>query len=121
MLSTWSQGTCAFLCRTIMRFEVRRGQAMWETDTVELERVEEFIAGFQDDFRRRDQVRWAAVYIQGLLTAGERKTVGRMARQAVLPPDMMVDDVAQALQNFINQSPWDEQKLWRRYRNLMQA
>jgi SRSO17 transposase len=31
----------------------------------------------------------------------------------------MVRDRVQALQNFINQSPWDEQKLWRRFRNRL--
>jgi SRSO17 transposase len=30
-----------------------------------------------------------------------------------------VHDPTQALQNFINESPWDEHKLWRRYRALL--
>jgi SRSO17 transposase len=30
-----------------------------------------------------------------------------------------VEDVAQALQNFISQSPWDEEQVWQRYRALL--
>ena len=30
-----------------------------------------------------------------------------------------MEDAAQALQNFVNQSPWDEQIVWRRYRTLL--
>ena len=36
-----------------------------------------------------------------------------------LPPDLEVEDTAQALQNFVNQSPWDEAGVWRLYRRLM--
>src|SRR5207249_11789459 len=35
---------------------------------------------------------------------------------------LMVKDPTQALQNFVNQSPWDEQVVWRRHRgHLAQA
>lgn len=82
-----------------------------------LQRLDDFAEHFRDDFRRRDQARWAAVYLQGLLLApGERKTIGTMARRVVLPPDLVVEDVAQALQNFVNQSPWDERLAGRRCR-----
>ena len=52
---------------------------------------------------------------------GGRKTIGGLARRVVLPPDLTVEDAAQALQNFVNQSPWDEQKVWRRHRALLAA
>jgi SRSO17 transposase len=84
-----------------------------------LQQLNLFTSHFRDAFRRRDQARWAAVYLQGLLTADGRKTINRLARRVILPPDLTVEDAAQALQNFINQSPWDEQAVWRRYRTLM--
>src|SRR5262245_53783778 len=83
-----------------------------------LQRLDEYVGLFRDDFRRRDQARWASVYVQGLLRASPRKSIEGLAAQVVLPPDLNVDDTAQALQQFINQSPWDEQKLWRRFRSL---
>jgi SRSO17 transposase len=86
-----------------------------------LERLEEFTDRFRADFRRRDQVRWLSVYLQGLLGPGERKTIGTLARHVLLPPDLVVEDVGQALQNFVNQSPWDERLLWRRARGLLRA
>ena len=93
---------------------------MPEHDLTWLQRLDEYADRFRDDFRRRDQLRWAAVYLQGLLLpAGERKTIGTMARRVALPPDLVVDDVAQALQNFVNQSPWDERRAARRHRALM--
>jgi SRSO17 transposase len=85
-----------------------------------LQGLDAFLARFREDFRRRDQARWAAVYVQGLLLpTGERKTTGTMARHVVLPPDLVVEDVAQALQNFVNQSPWDEGLVGRRLRALL--
>jgi SRSO17 transposase len=87
-------------------------------DDAFLQRLDEYVGLFRDDFRRRDQARWAGVYLQGLLRAGPRKTIEGLAARVVLPPDLTVDDTAQALQQFVNQSPWDEQKLWRRYRTL---
>ncbi len=88
-----------------------------EHDAAWLQRLDDFAEGLRDGFRRRDQARWAAVYLQGLLlTTGERKTTGTMARRVVLPPDLVVEDVAQALQNFVNQSPWDERLAARRCR-----
>jgi SRSO17 transposase len=105
-----------------------------------LERLEEFTDRFRADFRRRDQVRWLAVYLQGLLgpascaaeanfpnrssdssppQRAQRKTIGTLARHVLLPPDLVVEDVGQALQNFVNQSPWDERLLWRRARALL--
>src|SRR5207248_7015352 len=70
-------------------------------------------------FRRRDQLRWAGVYLQGLLVGGQRSNAEGLASRVVLPPEQSVEDVAQALQNFVNQSPWDEEGLWRRYRALL--
>src|SRR5438270_12646349 len=92
---------------------------MVEFDADGLQRLDDYAALFRDAFRRRDQARWAAVYLQGLLRHDGRKTIGGLARQAAPPPERTVEDVAQALQNFVNQSPWDEGRVWRRYRGLM--
>jgi SRSO17 transposase len=92
---------------------------MHEPDAPWLQRLDDFTGRFRGDFRRREQARWAAVYLQGLLREGGRKTIGTMASRVVLPADLYVEDVAQALQHFVNQSPWDEGKLWRRYREMM--
>ncbi len=92
---------------------------MVEHDAGWLQDLDDYTSLFRDDFRRRDQARWAAVYLQGLLQEGGRKTIGGLARRVTLPPDLSVDDAAQALQNFVNQSPWDEQRIWRRHRALL--
>src|SRR4051812_28303309 len=77
--------------------------------------LEGWLAPLRGAFRRRDQARWLGVYLQGLLRPGGRKNVEGLAREATLPPGLAVEDLAQALQHFINQSPWDEGELWRRY------
>jgi SRSO17 transposase len=84
-----------------------------------LQELDAYVGLFRGAFRRSDQARWAAVYLQGLLGSGRRKNIESLAGTAVLPPSLAVDDVAQALQNFVNQSPWDEQRLWQRYRALL--
>jgi SRSO17 transposase len=78
-------------------------------------RVERHLAAYRGDFRRRDQARWAAVYVQGLLEARGRRNAESLARAVRLPEGLRVEDVAQALQHFLNQSPWDEGKPWRRH------
>ncbi len=87
---------------------------MPEADTDLLRRLEEYVATFRGAFRRRDQVRWAALYLQGLLLPGGRKSVEAFAGRVTLPAGV-ARDPRQALQNFVNQSPWDEQLLWRRH------
>jgi SRSO17 transposase len=59
------------------------------------------------------------VYVRGLLRTDGRKSVEPLARQVLPPAERPVHDTAQALQNFVNQSPWDEQRLWRRLRRLL--
>src|SRR5262245_61760452 len=88
------------------------------TDAELLRRLEQFTAAFRSDFRRADQARWTAVYLLGLLRCGQRKTIENLARTLSPPPAWGIKDVAQALQHFINQSPWDEQKIWNRYLTL---
>jgi SRSO17 transposase len=92
---------------------------MLETDPSLPQRLEQFLQPFRGTFRRREQLAWAVIYLQGLLQSGGRKTSESLARAILLPSSQRVDDAAQALQHFINQSPWDEGKLWRDYQRWL--
>lgn len=78
--------------------------------------LEEYLALFQGVFRRRDQRRWACLYLQGLLQELPRKNIQTIARYASKPSRVKISDLSQALQHFLHQSPWDEQAVLRRYR-----
>ena len=84
-----------------------------------LSRLRDYTRLFEPDFRFRRQAAWAAVYVSALLQDGERKSAEPLAARVPLPHDLQLADPAQALQNFINQSSWDEQKIWRRYRSYL--
>ena len=92
---------------------------MTQFDANWLDQLDGFMSLFGDSFRRRDQARWASVYLRALLTVEGRKTINRLAHGAALSPELTAEDAAQALQNFVNQSPWDEQAIWRRCRSLL--
>src|SRR5918997_540637 len=84
-----------------------------------LRRLEDYAARFRDDFRFDRPARWAPVYLAGLIQEGERKSIEPLSRRVTLPPELAVKDPEQALQQFINQSPWDEQAVLKRYRAVM--
>src|SRR3954453_22431837 len=90
-----------------------------ELDPAVLDRLRTYAALFADDFPQAKPARWAAVYLQGLLLDGERKSIEPLARRITLPEGLTSKDPEQALQHFVNQSPWDEQKVLRRYRARM--
>jgi SRSO17 transposase len=77
------------------------------------DRLQDYAVRFRRAFRRIDRSRHADDYLRGLLLDGERKSVEPMARR------LGVDD--QALQQFVNQSPWDDQAVLRVYRPMMAA
>jgi len=81
-----------------------------------LARLQQYAQLFREDFRHKAQATYSALYLQGLLHDGERKSIEPLSRRVILPPDLTIKDPEQALQQFVNQSPWDEQKLGRRYR-----
>ena len=87
-----------------------------ELDPVVLDRLRDYAALFADDFPHAKPARWAGVYLQGLLLDGERKSIEPLARRVTLPAGLTSKDPEQALQQFLNQSPWDDQKVLRRYR-----
>jgi len=90
-----------------------------ELDRAVLERLRQYTAHFASDFPQSKPARWAGVYLHGLLTDGERKSIEPLSRRVPLPPELTSRDPEQALQQFVNQSAWDEQKVLTRYRALM--
>jgi len=85
-----------------------------------LQRLRVYADRFQDLFRYPSQFAWSGVYLRGLLQDGKRKSVEPMAHRVPRPPELRdIQDPDQALQQFLNQSPWDEQKVWKRYRREM--
>src|SRR6478735_1424541 len=63
------------------------------------------IAGGLGHPRRR---RWCEVYLRGLLLDGHRKSIEPLASR-LKAVEQGTEDYEQAIQQFINQSPWDEQ------------
>src|ERR1700736_5710573 len=84
-----------------------------------LGRLADYAASFAEQFPHARPAQWAAVYLQGLLLDGERKSIEPLSRRVCLPADLAVHDPDQALQQFVNQSPWDEHAVLRRYRSLL--
>jgi SRSO17 transposase len=65
------------------------------------------VAGTLGHPRRR---RWCDAYLRGVLLDGHRKSVEPMATR-LKTIEQGDEDYEQALQQFLNQSPWDEQEL----------
>jgi SRSO17 transposase len=86
-----------------------------------LGRLADYAAAFAADFPQARPALWASVYLQGLLLDGERKSVEPLSRRVTLPDALAVKGPEQALQQFVNQSPWDEASLLKRYRSLLAA
>jgi SRSO17 transposase len=57
--------------------------------------------------QRSEQRRWGEVYLRGLMLSGQRKSIEPMAGR-------LSDGDEQCLQQFVNQSPWDETEVRRR-------
>jgi SRSO17 transposase len=71
---------------------------------------------------RKDQRRWGQTYLRGLLLDGKRKSIQPMAtRLAKGDPQADADALEQALQQFVNQSPWDPAAVRRRLAQRMTA
>jgi SRSO17 transposase len=85
-------------------------------DAEVLDRLRDYAALFADDFPQVKPARWAGVYLHGLLLDGERKSIEPLSRRITLPAGLTSTDPEQALQQFVNQSPWDERAVLRRYR-----
>ena len=84
-----------------------------------LDRLASYAARFRGEFNRPRQAAYCGVYLRGLILDGDRKSVEPMSRKLTPPPGLEVADLDQALQQFLGQSTWDEQALWKRYRSVM--
>lgn len=74
-------------------------------------RFEEYVAGFRSTFQRTDQFLRFRAYLRGLLEPSDRKNVETIA--AAASRVIMVEaNLAQALQHFVSNSPWDAQRLF---------
>src|SRR3954471_17629579 len=87
-----------------------------ELDPAVLGRLRDYAALFAPDFPPSRPARWAGVYLQGLLLDGERKSIEPLSRRITLPEGLASKDPEQASQQFVSQSPWDDQAVLRRYR-----
>lgn len=61
-----------------------------------------FVNEFKSELGRSERVHWCQMYLSGLLLDGERKSIQPMSQR--LPGGN-----EQALQQFVNQSPWNHQ------------
>jgi len=68
------------------------------------ERLTEFVEGFAPVLGRRERRHWCRVYLSGLILDGERKSIEPLASR-------VEGGNEQALQQFVNQSPWDGEGL----------
>lgn len=76
-------------------------------------RLGDFAAQMFEPMRRSDQRRWGEVYLRGLMLEGRRKSIEPMAER-------LEDGDEQCLQQFVNQSPWDEVEVRRRLARRME-
>ncbi|HEY1187434.1 MAG TPA: IS701 family transposase [Gemmata sp.] len=81
-----------------------------------LDRLREYADLFADEFPQSKPAAWAGVYLQGLLLDGERKSIEPLSHRVRLPEGLSSTDPEQALQQFVNQSPWDHDAVLKRYR-----
>ena len=79
--------------------------AQWHKHT---QSFQTFLSPLIRDLGRSERREGAALYVQGLLLPGQRKSIGPMAER------LGVD--SQKLQQFMSDSPWDEQVVWRAIR-----
>ena len=80
-------------------------QKLWQRSR---EQFAEFLESLAAGLGRRERREGAALYVQGLLMPGERKSIEPMAER------LGVD--SQKLQQLMTDSPWDEQEVWRAIR-----
>ena len=73
--------------------------------------LQNFVGEFAAELGRSERRHWCGKYLEGLLREGERKSIAPLAAR--------VGGDDQAIQQFVNQSPWDHQALLFRLRQLM--
>ncbi len=85
-----------------------------ELDAAVVERLHAYALEFRPLFGRSDQFKQGRIYLHGLLLDGERKSIEPLSRR-------VPGGNEQNLQQFVNQSPWDEVPILRAYRARMAA
>src|SRR4029078_6275943 len=90
-----------------------------ELDAAVLDRLRDYALRFADAFPHARPALWASVYLQGLLLDGERKSIEPLSGRVTLAQELAVKDKDQALQQFVNQSPWDHAQVLQRYRSVL--
>src|SRR5262245_14172530 len=81
-----------------------------------LDRLRHYAPLFAPDFPRAKPARRAGVYLNGRPPVSERKSIEPLARRVSLAGGLTSQDPEQVLQQFVSDSPWDDQKVLRRYR-----
>src|SRR3954454_23266068 len=92
-----------------------------ELDAAVLDRLRDYALLFADACPHARPALWASIYLQGLLLDGERKSIEPLSGRVSLPAELVVKDKDQALQQFVNQSPWDHTLVLKRYRSVLAA
>lgn len=87
---------------------------------IELPELHDFLQRFSGVFSRSDQMNRFRAYIQGLLVPGIRKNVENIA-SVVKDQFPQGFDPAQALQHFVTSSPWPEQDLSSRLKEILES
>ena len=77
------------------------------------QQLQDYVGEFGAELGRSERRHWCGKYLQGLLQEGERKSIEPMA--------VRVGGDDQALQQFVNQSPWEHEAVLRRLRRLMRS
>ena len=75
------------------------------------QQLQDFVGEFAGELGRSERRHWCGKYLEGLLREGERKSIEPLAAR--------VGGDEQALQQFVNQSPWDHADVLFRLRALM--
>jgi SRSO17 transposase len=109
----------------IPKLKGARHHRWWPTRTpTQLRRIRIRLGAFAEDLfasiPRKDQRRWGQTYLRGLLLDGKRKSIEPMAAR-LTKGDPQADAYAleQALQQFVNQSPWGPTPVRRRLAERM--
>src|SRR3954452_22199034 len=80
-------------------------------DAKRLQRLQGDLSRYLDtvlpDLGRQGRRPWAELYLRGLLLDGRRKSAGAMAER-LQRIDRSPQDYEQGVQQFLNQSPWEE-------------
>lgn len=75
------------------------------------DQLQAFVGEFASELGRSERRHWCGKYLEGLMQEGERKSIEPLAKR--------VGGDDQALQQFVNQSPWDHEAVMWRLRTMM--